>query len=311
MKLNPHVKALLEKQQYGIVGEHSACKICSWTKKSLRGEGECYKSKFYGIRSWLCCQMTPNLACCNSCIFCWRDVAVFTNKEWDWKTDSAEKIYKGCIEQQKRLLSGFGGLDITDKEKLKQTEEPMHFAISLTGEPTQYPKLKELIDLIHKNGKTTFLVTNGQYPDALEELEPTQMYISVDAPTKELFMQIDKPLYSNAWQRLMKSLTILRKKQRGTLRITLIKGLNMLHPEQYAKLIKKSEAKFVEVKAYMWVGASQERLSIDHMPRHDEVMAFAQKIAKEAGYQVIDLHKQSRVALLMKEDFPERIMKFK
>ncbi|MFC1728013.1 4-demethylwyosine synthase TYW1 [Nanoarchaeota archaeon] len=308
MKLSDENRALLEKQQYGIVGEHSACKICSWTKKSLRGEGDCYKSKFYGIRSWLCCQMTPNLACCNACLFCWRDVSNFTNKDWDWKTDFPETIYKGCIEEQKRLLSGFGGLEKVDKEKLDQ--EPMHFALSLTGEATQYPKLKELIELIHKKGKTTFLVTNGQYPEALKDLEPTQFYVSIDAPNEELLKKIDRSAHQDSWQRLMKTLEILKTKKRSSLRITLIKDLNMVNPEQYAELIKKAEAKFVEVKAYMWVGSSQERLPMDAMPRHEEVVEFAQSIAEEAGYKIIDSQKQSRVVLLMKEDSEDRIMKF-
>ena len=44
-------KAILEKQHYIIVGEHSAVQICGWTKKSLRDEDFCYKEKFYGIQS--------------------------------------------------------------------------------------------------------------------------------------------------------------------------------------------------------------------------------------------------------------------
>jgi len=36
-------RRLLEKQSYEFCGEHSAVKICEWTKKSLRGDGVCYK----------------------------------------------------------------------------------------------------------------------------------------------------------------------------------------------------------------------------------------------------------------------------
>ena len=67
---------------------------------------------------------------------------------------------------------------------------------------------------------------------------------------------------------------------------------------------------FVEVKAYMWVGMSRERLEQTNMPRHEEVKEFAQQIADFANYKLIDEHEPSRVVLLMKEDFEGRVMKF-
>lgn len=45
---------LLKKQQYGVVGRHSAVKVCEWTKKSLVTGNSCYKQKFYGIQSHRC-----------------------------------------------------------------------------------------------------------------------------------------------------------------------------------------------------------------------------------------------------------------
>ena len=49
--LTEKAKQELEKQQYRVVGDHSAVKICGWTKNMIRGEGGCYKLKFYGIMS--------------------------------------------------------------------------------------------------------------------------------------------------------------------------------------------------------------------------------------------------------------------
>jgi tRNA wybutosine-synthesizing protein 1 len=48
-------------------------------------------------------------------------------------------------------------------------------AISLTGEPTLYRHIDELIRIFHKKGLTTFLVSNGTNPSALARLseEPT------------------------------------------------------------------------------------------------------------------------------------------
>jgi len=37
----------------------------------------------------------------------------------------------------------------------------------------------------------------------------TQLYLSVDAPTKELLQEIDLPLFSDYWERLNKSLEYL------------------------------------------------------------------------------------------------------
>ena len=232
----------------------------------------------------------------------------------DFKVDDPKEIVKNSVKAQKTLLSGFGGNEKADKEKLKQAQNPIHYAISLSGEPTLYPKLSELIKELKKENKSTFVVTNGMLPSILEKIEPpTQLYISIDAPTEPLLKKIDKPTLKDAWKRLNKSLTILKKlkkKTRTALRITLIKEKNMVHPEKYAELIKKADPDFVEVKAYMYVGASQERLSIENMPRHPEVVEFSKEIAKHAKYKIIDEQKSSRVVLLMKKDKKDRIMEF-
>lgn len=227
-------------------------------------------------------------------------------------------IIDGSIKSHAKLLNGYPGNSKTNMKKWKDAQEPKHFAISLAGEPTLYPKLAELIKELHKRKKSTFLVTNGLVPERLLELEkenalPTQLYVSIDAPNKELFFKIDRSSIKDGWERLMQTLDILRKlkkKTRTSIRITLIKDMNMINPEQYAQLIKKSDALFVEVKAYMHVGSSRERLTIKHMPLHNEVKEFALEIGKHCGYKLIDEQQASRVVLLMKKDFPGRIMKF-
>ncbi len=312
-------KKVLERQHYAIVGRHSAVKICEWTKRSLVDEDFCYKQKFYGIRAHLCCQMTPALGfCTNKCVFCWRAHEYNQGYKMDFEVDETELIIEESIKAQRKLLSGFGGNPKTNKKKFKEAQEPMHFAISLTGEPTIYPKLPELIRKLHELGKTTFLVTNGMLPEALEELEkknalPTQLYVSVTAPDEETYLKIDKPVFKDAWQRLMKSLEFLsrvKEKTRTTIRVTAIKGLNMFKPDVYAEVLKKANPTFIEVKAYMYVGFSRQRLKMSNMPSHDEVKSFALEIAKYMNYKIIDEKENSRVVLLMKEDFPGRIMKF-
>ncbi len=305
------IKKLLEKQHYAFLGEHSALKICSWTKKSIRDEGVCYKQKFYGIRSHLCAQISPIVNFCNhDCIFCWRDKGNWQPKKLDEPNELISKI----AAAQTKMLIGFKGYKGVNKEKLKEAKNPEHVAISLTGEILAYPKISELIKELHAQGKTTFIVTNGTFPEVLEKMElPTQLYISIEAPNEKLYKQIDKPLFRNTWDKLMQSLDImkdLRNKTRTAIRITLIKDLNMIEPEGYAKLIKKANPMFVEVKSYMYVGASQKKLEIKNMPQHEEVKKFAKQIAKHCNYKLIDEQKESRVVLLMQEDFSERIMGF-
>ena len=70
----------MKKQGYRFIGDHAAVKICRWTKKSLRGEGECYKNRFYGISTLGCVQMTPWLGCDNKCLHCWRALELDFNK---------------------------------------------------------------------------------------------------------------------------------------------------------------------------------------------------------------------------------------
>ncbi len=307
----------MKKQQYKVVNKHTRVKVCHWTKSDLRGEGTCYKNKFYGIKSHQCMQMTPTLSCNNACVFCWRDLRYHTEPAMSGGVDDPKDIVKETIEAQRELLTGFGGNEKVDMEKFERSKDPKHVAISLDGEPTLYPKLPELIKEYHKNGFSTFVVSNGLLPGRIEamlENAPTQLYISVDAPNKELFEIVDRPIIKNAWEGLMGTLDLLKKfdgKSRTALRLTLIKGMNMVNVSEWAGLIEKAKPLFVEVKAYMWIGMSRERLEQKNMPMHDEVKDFASEIVKHCGYKIVDEHEASRVVLLVKEDFKGRIMDFK
>jgi tRNA wybutosine-synthesizing protein 1 len=311
------LQLLMKKQQYGLIGKHSRVKVCHWTKSSLRDEGGCYKNKFYGIQSHQCVQMTPSFTCNFACNFCWRDHAYHTAPALRGGLDEPEDIVENSVKAQRKMLSGFGGNQKTSKSKLLEAMAPKHVAISLDGEPTLYPKIAQLITEYKKRGMTTFLVSNGSKPEKIKEVievsPPTQLYISLDAPNKELFLQIDNPMIKDGWERIMETLELLPeagKKTRTVLRMTLIKGTNMCRPEQYAELFERAQAHFVEVKAYMWVGHSQERMSQEQMPLHEEVVAFAKELAAASGYEVVDEHVPSRVVLLRRKDAPDKMIDF-
>jgi len=321
------VKKSLKKQHYAIVGKHSAVQICRWTKKSLLDEGTCYKEKFYGIKAHLCCQMTPAVMWCpNRCIHCWRATELTVGDELIGKVDSPSEIIDGCIEAQKKLLIGFKKDDKSPKKQLSkanqkkylEAQEPMQFAISLSGEPTVYEKIGGLIDELRKRGKTSFLVTNGLYPEKLKELEekkqlPTQLYISVNTPNKELYVKFHRSSKKDAWERLNKSLNLMSKlkgKTRTVFRMNLVRDLNMIQPEKYAKMIKKTNPMFVELKGFMSVGYARQRLSYDKMPTHKEMVDFSKQILKYLPeYKFLDEKKESRVVLLGKDKADMKIRK--
>jgi len=313
------VKKILKKQHYEIVGRHSAVQVCRWTKKSLRDEGVCYKEKFYGIKSHLCCQMSPAVMWCpNKCLHCWRAVELTLGDKLK-ESDSPSEIIEECIQAQRKLLQGFKidkksskkQLSKANQKKYLEAQEPMQFAISLSGEPTIYPKIGDLIEELKKRGKTSFLVTNGLYPKKLKELVkqkqlPTQLYISVNAPNKKLYDEFHRSSDKNAWKKLNGSLGImssLRGKTRTIFRMNLVRDLNMSdeHVKEYSKLIKKAKPLFVEVKGFMSVGFARERLGYDKMPTDKEMKEFVEKLAKETGLEVLDSHERSRAYVLGKD----------
>lgn len=296
---------ILKKQGYQIVGKHSGVKICHWVKKALTSETICYKGKFYGIKTHRCLQMSPAVAfCTNRCIYCWRILPGERGIQWEGERiieeDDPKYIVEKAIEAHRKALMGYKGNPKVLKEKLEEAMNPKHVAISLSGEPTLYSRIGELIEEFKRKGMTTFLVTNGTLPNVLEKIvEPTQLYISVSAPSKEVYKKVCRPLYEGNWERLLTSLALLKSFNCSTVvRITLVKGLNMEDPIGYANIIKIGMPKYIEVKAYMHVGCSIWRLGAEAMPNHNEVFSFAKIIAESTGYEIIDEVPASRVVLL-------------
>jgi tRNA wybutosine-synthesizing protein 1 len=295
---NPNLE-ILKKHGYHRAGTHSAVKTCMWLNKSMRNDGSCYKSKFYGMTSHRCIQMTPTLVCNHRCLHCWRAVDVPVEVPGMW--DPPENIVKSCLVEQRRLVSGYGGSEFMDRTKWNEAFEPRHVAISLAGEPTLYPYLPDLIEEFHKKGMTTFVVTNGTNPVMVEKLKPTQLYISLNAPDKETYQKACAPL-ADTWENVNQSLEIIKgSKTRTAVRVTLTKGLNMDSPGGYARLIGLAEPDYVELKAYMHLGFSRNRLTRDRMPSHEEVLDFSGKVAEALGYSVADHSDASRVVLLSKD----------
>jgi len=305
--LPENVQRVLKRQRYKIVGNHSAAKLCLWTRKSIRtgGKEHCYKEQFYkdiGIKSHGCLQCTPAVMWCSlRCSFCWRAIELTLGQNIS-KEDEPKFIVDGLIKAQRQLLTGLGGV-LHDEKYLKEAYNPSHAAISLSGDPCCYSKLSGLIKEFHKKNMKTFLVTNGTFPERLESLEilPTQLYVSLCSNSKEMMNKVQKPLVKNAWEKLNKTLELLPNlKTRKVIRLTLVRDLNMIEPAKYAKLIEKALPNFVECKSFMSVGFSRSRLPYSSMPLHEEIKEFSEKLSNSLGYKIADEKKDSRVVLLKK-----------
>jgi tRNA wybutosine-synthesizing protein 1 len=304
----------LKRQKYHLVGKHSAVKRCKWFYEALTSDRSCYKQKFYGIKSHQCIQMSPALFyCTQQCLFCWRAQSGDLQITWDemklpeW--DSAEEIVKGVLKAQDKILSGYKGNSKTIQDKFREALRPRHVAISLTGEPTFYEPLGELIRTFRAKEFTTFLVSNGTMPAKLSKLseEPSQLYISVCAPNEEVFKRVCRPQVPSAWARLNETLAFLPSFRCPTvIRMTLVNGYNIGDVDGYAKLVEKAEPTYIEAKAYMHVGFSSLRLGFDSMPNHEEVYNFALRLAEKTGYSIVDESVESRVVLLSKKEKPIR-----
>lgn len=304
--MDPERKEVLERQGYRIVGEHSGVKLCHWTKASLTKGVGCYKQTFYGIESHRCLQMTPTVDACNlGCLFCWR------TQEWGSdslvEADDPAFIVEESIEAQRELLSGYKGNPNVSKERFLEAWHPNQVAISLTGEPTLYRRLGEMIDEFKRRHMTTFLVTNGTTPSVLRRMHaegrlPTQLYVTVAAPNAEIYEKLMAPKSDNEFKKLRETLALLPTlPTRTVIRHTLVEGWNLGWEDDYAALDRLARPMFIECKGYSFVGESRLRLQAHNMPSHASIRRFAGELAGHLGYGVAAEREDSRVVLLTED----------
>jgi tRNA wybutosine-synthesizing protein 1 len=307
--LDERTREHLEKQQYRIVGGTGAVKLCHWMRQKLIYGRPCYKEEFYGIESHRCLQMTPAVNVCNHrCLFCWRYHGMTGFDEAGYP--EPEQLLDGCLREQKLLVSGFHGDARCDPELWKEARAPNQVAISLSGEPTLYPELGEFIALCKRKGMTTFLVTNGSVPKALAELStlPTQLYVTLAAPNKELYERLCVPQFPRAWENLMETLELLPSLDtRTVVRHTLVKDWNLGWEDEYARLDEVANPTFIEPKGYVFVGDSRTRMTVDNMPSHSAVREFSSKIADILSLEILADREDSRVVLVGKKGAKLRV----
>ncbi|TNN01196.1 hypothetical protein fugu_010578 [Takifugu bimaculatus] len=305
--ITPALREALTKQGYKLIGSHSGVKLCRWTKSMLRGRGGCYKHTFYGIESHRCMETTPSLACANKCVFCWRHHTNPVGTEWRWKMDPAEKILQDALEKHQNMIRQFRGVPGVKLERYEEGLQVKHCALSLVGEPIMYPEINTFVRLLHTHNISSFLVTNAQFPQEIRSLVPvTQLYVSVDASTKDSLKKIDRPLFKDYWPRFLDSLRALgEKRQRTVYRLTLVKAWNVEEMLAYSELIALGQPDFIEVKGVTYCGeSSASSLTMANVPWHQEVVAFVQQLADMLPqYEIACEHEHSNCLLIAHTKF--------
>uniref|UniRef100_A0A672RVN2 tRNA 4-demethylwyosine synthase (AdoMet-dependent) n=1 Tax=Sinocyclocheilus grahami TaxID=75366 RepID=A0A672RVN2_SINGR len=261
---------------YKLIGSHSGVKLCRWTKSMLRGRGGCYKHTFYGIESHRCMETTPSLACANKCVFCWRHHTNPVGTEWRWKMDPAEKIIQEAVENHRNMIRQFRGKDSPERRCLLPSAE--------------------LFCRLQTN--------NSGLKGSLVPI--TQLYVSVDASTKDSLKKIDRPLFKDFWQRFLDSLRALGEKQQRTVyRLTLVKAWNVDELKAYSDLIALGQPDFIEVKGVTYCGeSSASSLTMANVPWHEEVVYFVQQLANLLpDYEIACEHEHSNCLLLAHNKF--------
>ncbi|HIQ10201.1 MAG TPA: 4-demethylwyosine synthase TYW1 [Euryarchaeota archaeon] len=311
IRVREDIRKVLEDAGYRIYN-HSGVEVCTWTKKALTQGEFCYKNKFYGVDTHRCMQISQAVAwCTNRCIYCWRATEDFMPGAGVLPKDAVDApgdILERLREMRAKLLSGFGGNEKVDRKMYEEALLPNHVTFSLMGEPFLYPYVPESVQYILDNWrwvKSVFIVTNGMVPDEVQRMKkmgvwPTQFYVSFTAPDPATYRKVSNPLYPDYWGRFLETLrTLSDAPVRKAARITLIRGYNDFCFDGWAELIQVYRPHFVEVKAYMYIGRSRQRLKEENMPTHDYIREWAAELCEHLdNFEHMDEHVASRVVVL-------------
>jgi len=307
MMISEERRARMEEQGWDVVGGHSATKLCRWTKSMLHGRGGCYKHTFYGIASHRCMEHTPNVSCANKCVFCWRNHINPVALKWKFDLDEPETILEESLFKHYQTIERQCLSPNALEHRKVEARQVRHCALSLVGEPVAYPRIAEFVNLLHQRRISSFLVTNGQFPDALRALpRVTQLYVSCDAADREQLRSVGRPLFKDFWERYLESLDILRSRpERTVCRLTLLRGVNMSDIRQWARLLDSASPDFVELKGATLAAIFDEAgLTMLNMPTHLEVKHFAADLAAiMPGYDLACEHEHSNAVLLASRRF--------
>ena len=146
-----------------------------------------------------------------------------------------------------------------------------------------------------------------------EDALPTQLYLSTNAADYDSFLKVNRPKYDDSWQRWNKTLEMLADLDtRTVLRVTLIKNWNDSEEmiTGFKSIFEKSNVHFLEIKSYMHIGRSTNRLEYENMVEMSDVRKFSEQISRKSDrFEIMDESEISRIVVLQnKKRFTERYL---
>lgn len=201
-------------------------------------------------------------------------------------TDPPEYLLEQSISKHQKMIKQMRGVPGVKPERFKEAFTVKHCALSLVGEPIMYPHINEYVKLLHDKEISSFLVTNAQFPDRIKQMTPvTQLYVSIDAATKDTLKAVDRPLFSDFWERFIGSLQAMKDKRTRTVyRLTLVKSFNMEELLAYKKLVELGQPTLIEVKGVTFCGEQNaSNLTMQNVPFHHEVRKFCEALCEVVG----------------------------
>jgi pyruvate-formate lyase-activating enzyme len=263
-------------------------------------------------------------------------VEVALQKKGATDEEKARRAYSisKTFDKADRLLSLDESRDLVEKYVASRKDiidvhveaaKPKHVAISYDGEPTMYAGLPELIQEFRSRGISTFVVTNGTFPERILAMKekgnlPTQLYVTLAAPDRDTYLKVCSsvkpyfPVHEDHWERLTHTLGLLQTLGcRTVIRITSVRHVNMIRPELYREKVAKANPSFLEVKGFSISGNApriSERLgdtdfgykeedaalyktAFRYAPTHDEILDFARAISND--FKTFPLVSESRL----------------
>ncbi|MBY9019527.1 MAG: radical SAM protein [Candidatus Lokiarchaeota archaeon] len=245
-----------------------------------------------------------------------RAVNLLKNQEFIHPSDDLLKNYKldneisCCIDSREEVVRLIN-ISLTTPDEIMQAHgealEPNHAAISLDGEPFLYPKLGGLVKEFRDRNMTSFIVTNGTLPERIQGLSsfPTQLYITLPAPNKEIYKKLCRPMINNGWEKITQSLDLINSLScRTVVRLTAVKNLNLTenYLDNYTKIIDKANPDFFEIKGFTLQARAlniNKRLGSDksvqyYFPTYEDLEELALKFEERSNFPLIYKNKASR-----------------
>ncbi|CAJ0750899.1 1401_t:CDS:2, partial [Entrophospora sp. SA101] len=189
----------------------------------------------------------------------WRHHTNPVGTEWRWKVDEPQMIFEGAMANHYQMIKQMKGVPGVRADRFQEAFKIQHCALSLV------------------------------------ELKPvTQLYVSVDASTKESLKKIDRPLFKDFWERFLDSLDELSRKGQRT-------DYNTEEIENYIELIERGRPDFIEVKGVTYCGYSGS----SNLTMANEVIEFVEKISQKLGnvYEIAAEHSHSCSILIANTKF--------